>query len=169
MNLIIFFALPLATILLSIVLQKILKSPLLVAITFFAIYLLAAFILAALGIIDLGLALVATIIYTIIAFITAYAVMLICNIIKKLRRICCCNCNCNNQNNENDCNDQTNNVAVQGVLSVQDVNGNNDDDDNDNDNCGCRNNQVAIRASVTPNTSNGGRTGNFRGCYRRCR
>ena len=43
MNLFIFFALPLATILLSIVFQKILRSPILVAITFFAIYLIVAF------------------------------------------------------------------------------------------------------------------------------
>ena len=44
MNLFIFFALPLATILLAIVLQKILRSPILVAITAFAIYLIIAFL-----------------------------------------------------------------------------------------------------------------------------
>lgn len=41
--LLIFFALPIATILLAIVLQKILKSPILVAIIFFAIYLIVTF------------------------------------------------------------------------------------------------------------------------------
>ena len=39
MNLLIFFALPLATVLLAIVFEKILKCPILVAITFFSIYL----------------------------------------------------------------------------------------------------------------------------------
>ena len=43
MNLLVFFALPLATILLSIVLQTVLKCPILVGITFFAIYLIIAF------------------------------------------------------------------------------------------------------------------------------
>ena len=41
--LLLFFALPIATIILSIVLQKILKCPILVAATFFAIYLIVAF------------------------------------------------------------------------------------------------------------------------------
>ena len=68
MNLLIYFALPLATILLAIVLQKILRSPILVSITFFAIYLIVAF--AAFSD-DLAPALVATIIYSLLAFITA--------------------------------------------------------------------------------------------------
>ena len=42
-NLLLFFALPVATILLSIVLQKILNCPILVAITAFAIYLIVTF------------------------------------------------------------------------------------------------------------------------------
>ncbi len=75
MNLFIFFALPVATILLAIVLQKILKCPILVAITFFAIYLIVSF--AAFSS-YLAEALIATIIYTIIAFVTAYIVRLIC-------------------------------------------------------------------------------------------
>ena len=40
MNLLIFFAIPFATILLAIVFQKVLKCPILVSITFFAIYLI---------------------------------------------------------------------------------------------------------------------------------
>ena len=108
MNLFIFFALPLATILLAIVFQKILRSPILVAITFFAIYLIVAFV----AFLDtLAEAIIATIIYTIIAYITAYIVMIIC----KLRRRFCncrredadnennrrCGCGNNNDNNEN--------------------------------------------------------------------
>ena len=108
MNLFIFFALPLATILLAIVFQKILRSPILVAITFFAIYLIVAF--AAFSD-TLAEAIIAAIIYTIIAYITAYIVMIICSF---RRRFCHCrradddsennrNCGCgnNNDNNEN--------------------------------------------------------------------
>ena len=42
-NLLLFFALPIATILLSIVLEKIVRSPILVASAAFAIYLIVAF------------------------------------------------------------------------------------------------------------------------------
>ncbi|MBR0426763.1 MAG: DUF2651 family protein [Clostridia bacterium] len=106
MNLFIFFALPLATILLAIVFQKILRSPILVAITFFAIYLIVAFVAFS---DTLAEAIIAAIIYTIIAYITAYIVMIIC----RLRRRFChcrreeaennrrCGCGNNNDNNEN--------------------------------------------------------------------
>lgn len=108
MNLFIFFALPLATILLAIVFQKILRSPILVAITFFAIYLIIAFVAFS---DTLAEAIIAAIIYTIIAYITAYIVMIIC----RLRRRFCycrredtdnennrrCGCRNNNDNNEN--------------------------------------------------------------------
>ena len=71
----VFLVLPLATILLSIVLQKILKSPILVAITFFAIYLIVAFV----SFTDtLAEAIIAVLVYTIMAYITAYIVMIIC-------------------------------------------------------------------------------------------
>ena len=103
MNLFIFFALPFATILLSIVLQKILKSPILVASTFFAIYLIVAFSAFS---DTLAEALIAAIIYTIIAYITAYIVMIICRL---KHRFCNCRgeqsvtqrrCSCGNDNNE---------------------------------------------------------------------
>ena len=64
-TLLIFFALPVAVILLSIVLQRILKCPILVAITVFAIFLIVTFVIG-----DLTF-LIATIIYTIISYITA--------------------------------------------------------------------------------------------------
>ena len=88
MNLLIFFALPLATILLAIVFQKVLRCPILVAITFFAIYLIILFALYAAGVItNLAEGLIAVIIYTIIAFITAWLVRLV-----KLIRECLSNC-----------------------------------------------------------------------------
>ena len=103
MNLFIFFALPFATILLAIVLQKILRSPILVAITFFAIYLIVSFTAFS---DTLAEALIAAIIYTIIAYVTAYIVMISCRF---KRRFCHCSreesenqrrCSCEN-NNEN--------------------------------------------------------------------
>ena len=111
MNLFIFFALPLATILIAIVLQKILRSPILVAIAFFAIYLIVAFATFS---DTLAEALIATIIYTIIAYLTAYIVMIICRLRRRFchcrreeeendnnRRCCCGNNNDNNENAEN--------------------------------------------------------------------
>ena len=108
MNLFIFFALPLATILLSIVLQRILRNPILVAISFFAIYLIVAFT----AFLDtLAEALIATIIYTVIAYITAYLVMIICRLRQKFchfrseditnKNIRRCRCENNNENTEN--------------------------------------------------------------------
>ena len=88
----IFFVLPLATILLAIVLQKILRSPALVALTFFAIYLIVAFV----SFVDtLAEALVAVIIYTLIAYITAYIVMILC----RCRKMYCRNGNTDNTSN----------------------------------------------------------------------
>lgn len=95
MILLIFFALPLATILLAIVLEKLFHCPILVAITFFAIYLIILFALFAAGIINhLGAGLVAIIIYTILAFITAFIVKLI----RIIRERCF-----NNNENDNRC------------------------------------------------------------------
>ena len=74
MNLFVFFILPFATILLSIVLQKILKSPILVAIAFFAIYLIIAFVSFS---DTLAEAIIAVLIYSIIAYITASIVRFI--------------------------------------------------------------------------------------------
>jgi hypothetical protein len=66
--LLIFFALPLATIILSVVLQKLIKNPILVAAIFFSIYLIVAFALFD------ATFLIAVIIYTILAYITAVIV-----------------------------------------------------------------------------------------------
>ena len=94
-NLLIFFALPIATIIISIALQKIFKCPFLVAAIIFAIFLVVTFILGNL------IYLVATIAYTILAFITA-----VCRILRELDRReeshCCSrerNQNSNNNNN----------------------------------------------------------------------
>lgn len=95
--LLLFFALPIATIILSIVLQKILKSPILVASTFFAIYLIVTF-----AAFDASF-LVFAIIYTILAFITAAIVQAICKFVKH----CCNNNNDNDNDNDNDDDDDS--------------------------------------------------------------
>ena len=85
--LLVFFALPIATIIISIALQKILKCPLLVAAIIFAIFLIVTFIINNLNF------LVATIIYTIISFITAFIVCIICRLLRRCNRrerISCC-------------------------------------------------------------------------------
>ena len=91
MNLFVFFVLPLATILLSIVLQKILKYPILVALTFFSIYIIASFMTFSDTLVE---AIIATIVYTIIAYITAA-------IVKILKRFFCMNECINNYENNN--------------------------------------------------------------------
>ena len=92
-NLLLFFALPVATILLSIVLQKILNCPILVAITAFAIYLIVTF--SAFN----ETFLIYAIIYTIIAYISAAVTRFIMRIIE-------CQNNQNNQSNDsNICDD----------------------------------------------------------------
>ena len=152
MNLLIFFALPLATILLAIVLQRILKCPVLVAITFFAIYLIVAFAVFSS---NLAEAIIATIIYTIIAFITALIVQLIDNLKERLNNISCCRrCSCSNvgNSNSNECNPNNNNNLLtiscncsngesNDLLTVNSSCGNeaidDDNDDTSNGSCGC--------------------------------
>lgn len=142
MNLFIFFALPLATILLAIVLQKILRSPILVAITFFAIYLIVAF--AAFSD-TLAEALVAAIIYSIIAYITAYIVMIICRFKHRF-------CNCSRGEN--------NNTSSSDLLTVDSTCFANDSNN--------LNTNVIADTSITTNQIQN-RTSNFgnRRCYRR--
>lgn len=91
-NLLIFFALPVATILLAIVLQKILKNPLLVAAFFFAIYLIVTF-----AAFDASF-LVFAILYTILAYVTAVLVKFTCRLIQILNR--CCRRKSHNDNND---------------------------------------------------------------------
>lgn len=77
-TLLIFFAFPVATVILAIVLQKVLKNPLLVAGTFFAIYLVITF-----AFFDARF-LVCAIIYSILAYITAVLSAWICKLLKML-------------------------------------------------------------------------------------
>ena len=93
--LLLFFALPVATIILAIVLEKILRCPILTAATFFAIYLIVAF-----AVFDATF-LVFVIAYTILAFITAVIAEIFfkrCN--NNEREYCKFKfCNCRERNN----------------------------------------------------------------------
>lgn len=86
--LLIFFALPVAIIILSIVFQKILNCPILVGGTVFAVFLIVAFALA-----DTVTFLIAGIVYAIIAFITAYLTCIISR--TGIFNNCCTNVNQN--------------------------------------------------------------------------
>lgn len=89
------FAIPVAIIILSIVLQKILRCPLLVAATFFAILLIVTY-----AAFDSSF-LVFVILYTILAYVTAVLTRLICNIISRFNLNCNTNCMCGDTRNSN--------------------------------------------------------------------
>ena len=152
MNLLIFFALPIATILLAIVLERALRSPNLVAITFFSVYLIVLFTLFATGVVtDLATLLIALIIYTFLAYITAVIVRFIRCICQRYLRPCCSICPDRDED-------------------VEDIIDNNNDDND----CNCNSNSlqtankgIALSGNIIPNQNNNGRTGVVRGCYRR--
>lgn len=186
-TLLIFFALPIATIIISIALQKILKSPLLVAAIIFAIFLIVTFIINNLNL------LVATIVYTIISFITASIVYVISKFIRDYRQNSennencgcasnnCCSRNCerNNSGSEelltisSNCSSTDNGNLL--TISSNGCNGNTNDLLTVNTNCNntqqsnqcCNNNEVTARINVIPNNNTNGRTGCVCGSYRR--
>ena len=186
--LLIFFALPIATIIISIALQKILKCPLLVAAIIFSIFLIVTFVVGNLNF------LVAAIIYAIISFITAFLTCLICRFLNtynsNIRRCCCGNNNSNNARRQNDlltisssCRNNGNGELL--TISSNGCNGNVNDlltinSNCKNNNCNCNDscsdnsnntvnfaNGVSARINVIPNNTNNGQTGCISGCYRR--
>lgn len=100
-NLLIFFALPVATIIFAVALQKILKSPFLVSAVFFAAFLILTF--AAFN----ETFLVYAILYSLLALITALLTRFICCLIRNSDNPCI-NVNANISDNDNgsssDCN-----------------------------------------------------------------
>ena len=149
MNLLIFFALPIATILLAIVLERVLGSPILVAITFFAFYLIILFALFATEVItDLATLLIALIVLTLLAYITAVIVKFIRCICRNFLKQCCSICPDRDE-------------------IVEDITDNNNDN-----NCCCNklqtaNEGIALSGNIIPNQNNNGRTGIVKGCYKR--
>ena len=152
--LLLFFALPVATIILSIVLLKILKCPALVAATFFAIYLVLAYTVFGTDF------LIFVIIYTILSYITAVLTKLICNIINKVNRCfnngregnnqnCCSNLIDTTNANQNGCVYLTSTTANQnGTLSLTNNNSNSNNCNN------CNNSNNCARVTLTTNQAN---------------
>lgn len=106
MDILTFIVLPIATIILAFVLQKLLRVPILTALTFFAIYLILAY-----TVFD-NTFLINTIVYTVLAYIAALIAEYIYTNCK-LRRLCC-NFNSNNSNNSNN-----NNTDVAGLTDCE--------------------------------------------------
>lgn len=129
--LLIFFAFPIAVIIISIILQKILNNPIAVAAVIFAFFIVITF-----AFFDETF-LIATLVYTILAFITAFLVSRICDDGNNHNTSNNCLCNAiadillNNSNLTT-----TNNTAN---ASLQDLL-NNVNSNNNSNNCGCNNN-----------------------------
>lgn len=113
-TLLIFFALPLATIILAIVLQKLIKCPILVAAIFFSIYLIVAFAVFN------ATFLIVAIIYTFLAYVTASIVKILCHFFSNCNWSL--NCGCNVRENNCPCKNNTN-MANNNVISLNDTNG----------------------------------------------
>lgn len=174
--LLIFFAIPIAVIIISIALQKILKCPPLVAAIIFAIFLVVTFIISNLSF------LVAAIVYGIISYITAVITCLVCRFLRNCNRenncwSCCCDkdndsCrNCNRENNRDNqlltinssCSKNSNgdllrissngcNGVTNDLLTVR-TNCNNNDNNNCcnscNNRCCCSNNNNFVNGTIT--------------------
>lgn len=157
-TLLIFFALPIAIIIISIALQKIFKCPFLVAGIIFAIFLIVTFAIGNLNY------LVATIAYTILAFITAILTNIICRILRELDRREEANNNSGNllTISSNGCNGVENDL-----LTINASYQNNNSNNTGYCSCNTSNDSIAVRAKVIPNNNTNGRTGSFCGCFRR--
>ncbi len=123
--LLIYFALPLATIILAVVLQKLIKSPILVSAIFFAIYLIVAF-----AVFD-AVFLIAAIVYTFLAYVTASIVKILCWFFRN------CNVSCNCCRRENECSCRRNQTTFNGNL-VALSDGNEIVDLSNTNGCSCR-------------------------------
>ena len=107
MDILTYVVLPIVTIIFAFVLQKLVRVSLLTALTAFAVYLILAY-----TVFDTSF-LINTIIYTVLAYITALIAEYIYTNCK-LKKLCC-NCNSNNNNNENN----NNNTNVAGLTDCQ--------------------------------------------------
>lgn len=117
MDLLLYFALPIATIILAVVFQKIIRCPILVAATAFAIYLIVTF-----AAFDASF-LIFAIVYTILAYLAAAITRFICNFIGR-------NGFFKNINAEN---------INTNTLSANNIELNDDDENNSGYGCNCNN------------------------------
>lgn len=152
MNTLLFFALPVAIIILAIVLEKILRCPILTAATFFAIFLILAF-----TVFDETF-LVFAIVYTIIAFITAVIAEFFfrrcCD--EEHNKECCCGniLRCNNSNRTIRLSEGDIKAIANQLLNLQ-----------NNKNCGCNQNNIDTVAVNVRDVQSGNRTSWC--CYRK--
>lgn len=151
-TLLIFFALPIAVIIISIALQKILKCPALVAAIIFAIFLIVTFVINNLNL------LIAAIVYAIISFITAFTICIIRRFLDRIE----CNDSCSCNRRRSSCNCNSSNVAD--LLTISNaVNG--------ASNCGCNSNNedgctyqitnsdgLSTRINIIPNVNSNNET-----------
>lgn len=123
-TLLIFFAFPIAVIIFSIVLEKILKNPIFVASLIFAVFLILTFAVFGVNF------LIATLAYTVLSFITALVVHLLCKHDEKEHNICELLENVFLNNNNDD-----NNESV--CDTVEDLLSNNTNNSSNTNKCGC--------------------------------
>ena len=146
-TLLIFFAFPIAVIIVSIILQKILDNPIAVAAAIFAFFIVITF-----AFFDETF-LIATLAYTILSFLTAFLVSRLCD--ENNNNNCLCNTIAdilqNNNNNNNNNLNSTNNTAN---ASLQDLL-NNINSNNNSNNCGCNNNDNDDVLGISNNNSCG--------------
>ena len=133
-NLLIFFAFPIAVIIISAILQKLLKCPIAVAALIFAIFLIVTF--AAFD----ETFLIATLVYTILAFITAAIVKLICES-NNNNNLCECLRNILNSNISNNGNSNNSNNLINDIFNTNQINSNINNSINNNNTCSCVNNR----------------------------
>lgn len=161
-TLLLFFAFPVATIILAIVLEKLLRNPILTAATFFAVYLIVAFTAF-----DEEF-LVYVIVYTILAFIAAVIAEFFYR--RCHQNGCNWSCQCRRNNNSNSINTITlsNQDVARIANQLANIQNNNHNNNHNNNNCNnCPNNNATsdvVTANITNNTT-GGRTSWC--CYRR--
>lgn len=125
MNTLLFFALPVATIILAIVFERIIDSPILVGLTAFAIFLIVTF-----AFFDESF-LIFAIVYTILAYLAAVLSDYISRLINNNQNSCNCNneCSCNRNNIEGD---NCNNLNSRNYNSISSDNSNNTNSCNSN-------------------------------------
>lgn len=157
--LLLFFALPVATIILAIVLQKILRCPILTAATFFAIFLIVAFTAFDATFLIFAIA------YTIIAFVTAVIAEMFfrrcCN--EECRKKCCFENILGNSNSNNTVrlSDNDINAIARQIANIQ----RNQNNCNCNNNCSCNQNATDTVSVNVRDIQTGNRTSWC--CYRK--
>ncbi|MBO4293251.1 MAG: DUF2651 family protein [Clostridia bacterium] len=114
-NILIFFAIPLAIIVISIALQKILRNPFLVSAIIFSIALVIV-----LAFLD-PIYLIAVVAYTLLSLITAFLTCLLCGVLSNSNM---CNCMVGGNNNNNNDDDNDNNCTNQVVATLGEGNTN---------------------------------------------